>query len=137
VTTFDQPYTITIHYDEADWQAAGIWPEAGLNLAYWDADTAAWVGLFPCAGCSLDTVNNVLVVVLDHLSEFAMVGRALVSDVDGNCTVDVLDVQAVAGRWQARLDEPGYAPLYDVNDDGVINIVDIGIVTAAWGDRCW
>ncbi|MFQ5340173.1 MAG: peptidoglycan DD-metalloendopeptidase family protein [Anaerolineae bacterium] len=136
VTAFDQPYTITIHYGDADWQTAGIWPEAGLNLAYWDADTSAWINLLPCAGCSLDTTNNVLVAMLDHLTEFALVGGVLVSDVDGNCTVDVLDAQAVAGRWQARLDEPNYVPLCDVNADGVINIVDIGIVTAAWGTQC-
>ncbi len=137
LTTFDQPYTITVQHDDADWQNAGIWPEASLNLAYWDAGASAWVNLLPCAGCYLDTVNNVLVVVLDHLSEFAVVGRSLVSDVDGNCAVDVLDVQAVAAHWQARLEDPDYIPLYDVNDDGLINIVDIGIVTAAWGGTCW
>ncbi|MFQ5856857.1 MAG: M4 family metallopeptidase [Anaerolineae bacterium] len=50
--------------------------------------------------------------------------------------VGVEDVQAVAGSWPARLGEPNYVSAYDVNDDGVINIVDITLVTTAWGDTC-
>jgi hypothetical protein len=28
--------------------------------------------LLPCAGCVLDTTNNVLIAVLDHMTEFAL-----------------------------------------------------------------
>jgi len=71
VTQFNQSYTLTIHYSEADWQAAGI-SEAGLNLIYWNG--SQWAALLPCVGCGVDTVNNVLTVVLDHFTEFALVG---------------------------------------------------------------
>jgi len=72
VTEFNQSYTLTIHYADSDWQNAGLTDEANLNLVYWDG--AGWVLLLPCAGCGVDTVNNVLTVVLDHFTEFALVG---------------------------------------------------------------
>jgi hypothetical protein len=75
VTTFAGRYTITLNYSDADWQAAGIPAEENLNLYYWNG--SAWVGILPCAGCSLDTVNNRITVVLDHLTEFALLGNPL------------------------------------------------------------
>jgi len=50
--------------------------------------------------------------------------------------VGVEDLQAVAGSWRARLGDWNYVSDYDVNDDEVINIVDIALVTAAWGSTC-
>ena len=58
-----------------DWQDAGIPVEENLNLYYWNG--SAWVGVLPCAGCSLDTVNNHITAVLDHLTEFALLGSPL------------------------------------------------------------
>jgi hypothetical protein len=75
VTTFAGRYTITLNYQDSDWQAAGIPAEENLNLYYWDG--AAWVAVLPCAGCSLDTVNNQIIAVLDHLTEFALLGNPL------------------------------------------------------------
>jgi hypothetical protein len=75
VTTFNLPFTITLHYDEADWQGAGVTDEATLNLAYWDEGGAAWVDLLPCAGCSLDTTNNQLVAAFDRTAEFGLFGE--------------------------------------------------------------
>jgi hypothetical protein len=75
ITTFAGRYTITLNYSDADWQAAGIPAEENLNLYYWNG--SAWVAILPCAGCSLDTVNNRITVVLDHLTEFALLGNPL------------------------------------------------------------
>lgn len=47
---------------------------------------------------------------------------------DGDVTV--LDITAVAERWH---NPATYAFLYDLNCDGVINIVDIQLTTAAFG----
>jgi hypothetical protein len=72
VTTFNQPITITIIYEPMDLVAAGIGNPARLNLVYWDG--SAWKTILPCAGCSIDTVNHSVTVVVDHLTEFALVG---------------------------------------------------------------
>ena len=73
VTQFMQPFTITIDYIEAELASRGI-SEATLNIAFWNG--SAWVYLLPCAGCSVDTVNNRVIVVLDHLAEFALLGSS-------------------------------------------------------------
>ncbi|MCX6030419.1 MAG: S8 family serine peptidase [Chloroflexi bacterium] len=75
ITTFAGRYTITLNYQDGDWQAAGIPAEENLNLHFWNG--TAWVAILPCAGCSLDTVNNQIIAVLDHLTEFTLLGNPL------------------------------------------------------------
>ena len=74
VTSFLLPYTLTLLYAESDLQHAGIRDESSLNLYYWDEGTSDWVGLLPCDGCSLDTGNNILIVLFDSTGEFALLG---------------------------------------------------------------
>jgi hypothetical protein len=59
-----------VTYADADWQSAGVAVETELNLYYWDGQQ--WRAILPCAGCSQDVVNNRITVVLDHLTEFAL-----------------------------------------------------------------
>jgi parallel beta-helix repeat protein len=73
VTNFSQPFTITVIYTDTDWLNAGISDESQLNIYWWDGSD--WVGLLPCAGCSHDLAGNRFIIVLDHLSEFALLGR--------------------------------------------------------------
>jgi hypothetical protein len=74
VTDFSVPYTITLNYWDGDWQTAGVVGEGSLNPMYWSG--SAWTPTLPCAECSLDTVANQLVVKLNHLTEFALMGTA-------------------------------------------------------------
>jgi hypothetical protein len=73
VTTFNQPFTMTLHYDEVIWQEAGIKSEESLNLFFWDGKQ--WLNLLPCTGCSLNTNENQLTIILDHLTEFALLSE--------------------------------------------------------------
>jgi thermitase len=73
VTQFDPPYTLTLRYLDTDWQNTEVDDESTLNLYYWNG--SQWEGILPCSGCSLDTVNNVLVAVLYHFSEFDFMGN--------------------------------------------------------------
>jgi thermitase len=73
VTQFSLPYTLTLHYQDTDWQNAGVEDESTLNLYSWNG--SQWEATLPCSGCSLDTDNNVLVAVLDHFSEFGFMGE--------------------------------------------------------------
>lgn len=70
VTSFQQPLVITINYNEADLQNAGITDEQSLNLYYWNGKQ--WVAILPCVGCQIDTVQNTITVTVDHLTLFAV-----------------------------------------------------------------
>ncbi len=71
VTQFERPFTLTLHYTDDDWQRPGIPAEGNLNLYHWSAASSQWV-MVP--RISHDTVANVLVASLDHLTEFALLG---------------------------------------------------------------
>jgi hypothetical protein len=77
VTHFDKPYTMVISYTDEQVAALGV-DEADLNLAFWDG--GAWVNVLPCAGCGVDTIGNRLTAVLDHFTEFALVGSTAAGD---------------------------------------------------------
>ncbi len=66
-------------------------------------------------------------------------------DVIADCQVDVMDLQAVAERWQlseanpdpdSDLETPNYETRFDLNRDGVITVIDIQLVLAQWGQVC-
>ena len=69
VTAFEKPVTITINYTEGDLNGKD---ENTLELQYWDG--SGWV----TDGISIvdrDTINNHLVVTIEHLAEFALFGQ--------------------------------------------------------------
>ena len=72
VTEFKTDFALEALYEDSDWQEAGIAGEDLLNLYWWDG--GAWQGLLPCDGCAHDTDGNRFTVLLDHLSEFALLG---------------------------------------------------------------
>jgi len=129
VTTFTRPFTLTLTYNDEDWQSAGISSEEKLNLYFWNGN--AWIALLPCAGCSRDTQANRILVLLDHLTEFGLLACPLPADVVPDGTVNLLDVQSVAGRWRQPAGRP-----YDLDGDGQVTIADIMRVAAAWGNAC-
>jgi len=68
ITDLTHPITLTLSYDENDlpvWMA-----EEDLVLYRYDTGLADWV---PLAG-DVDTDNNTITIILDHLSEFALIG---------------------------------------------------------------
>ena len=71
VTTFEKPFTMTIKYDLAELLLAGIANAEDLNVVYWDG--SQWKEILPCDGCGIDTENATVTLVLDHLTEFALV----------------------------------------------------------------
>ncbi|MEO7911526.1 MAG: hypothetical protein ABIV47_17925, partial [Roseiflexaceae bacterium] len=71
LTQFAQPYTMVISYTSAQLAAAGA-SAASLNLAYWNGN--AWVNLLPCAGCSIDSAQHRVTVMVNHFTEFVLHG---------------------------------------------------------------
>jgi hypothetical protein len=72
VTQFNQPFSLTVRYEDWQWKSGGIATEESLNL-FWDTGQG-WEPVLPCDGCSHDRVNNVIVAQLDHLTKFALLG---------------------------------------------------------------
>ncbi|MCL4541083.1 MAG: malectin domain-containing carbohydrate-binding protein [Chloroflexi bacterium] len=65
-----------------------------------------------------------------------VISPACRSDINGNGVVDVQDVQAVAGRWNALAGDPLYDAKYDLNGDGRIDVSDVQSVAGNWGKTC-
>jgi alpha-tubulin suppressor-like RCC1 family protein len=72
--SFNNAYTITLRYQDRDWQAAGLGSPDQLNLYFWEEDTASWQPVLPCEGCEIDPVAHVVVARLNHMTEFALLG---------------------------------------------------------------
>jgi hypothetical protein len=68
--TFAQPVTLTLEYNPSALSGVG---EDTLELQYWDGSQWSSDGI---SIVSRDTVNHRLVVTVDHLSEFALLGEA-------------------------------------------------------------
>ena len=60
----------------------------------------------------------------------------LFGDLNGDRKVDADDIQQVASRWRMTDVDPNWEKRYDLNVDGVINIVDLMLVSAHWGETC-
>ena len=69
ITTFAEPFTITMEYDDAD--VEGI-DEASLKLHYWNPTPGQWQEI----PAEVDAVRNTITAFLDHLTEFAVLGES-------------------------------------------------------------
>jgi hypothetical protein len=75
-----------------------------------------------------DATPDEVVVVVRRQRHFA--------DANCDCEVDVADVTAVASRWRCAFGEECYETLYDLNGNGVIDVVDMMTVVSYWGWNC-
>ncbi len=69
VTSFTEPFTLTIHYSDAD--IFGV-DEESLVLSYWNTETGSWEVIL----ATLDVGTNTITAVLDHLTDFAVIGES-------------------------------------------------------------
>jgi len=88
---------------------------------------------------AVDTNGN---VSLDDNAGAYYKACPLLEDVDPSCKIDIGDVQAVAGRWRLTAANPdpdgdpdtlNYESRLDLDNNGIINIIDIMRVVAKWG----
>ncbi len=64
------------------------------------------------------------------------VTNGLAGDLDGNCSVDIVDIMQVAGRWGTQVGDVGYDEHDDLDGNGQVDIVDIMQVAGHWGESC-
>jgi len=57
-------------------------------------------------------------------------------DFDRDCRVAMSDVMRVVTHWRTRSGDAAYNALYDRDEDGDIDIIDIMTVSKAWGEQC-
>jgi hypothetical protein len=70
ITQFNHPYTLTVRYTPADLDVYGVSDAQNLRLAYYDTETGAWV-ILPT---TVNTADQTATALLDHLTEFALIG---------------------------------------------------------------
>jgi len=64
------------------------------------------------------------------------VAAGLSGDLNGDCTVDILDVMAEVSLWDSHTGDGNYDAARDFNGDGRINLMDIMWVATRWGSTC-
>lgn len=109
----NDPYELQNLIDAAD-------PAYLAQLRSWAA------AYYSCAGSTCETVA-------------AMTPPPMVLgcyDPDGNGWVDIADIQRATARWNARVGDPDYDPLYDPSGDGLISTLDFTLIGRGWGQPC-
>jgi hypothetical protein len=48
----------------------------------------------------------------------------------------IMGILLVVSRWNTSVGDPDYDPIYDLDSDGDIDIEDIMLVRAHWGETC-
>ncbi|MBI3941973.1 MAG: hypothetical protein HY326_03095 [Chloroflexi bacterium] len=61
-------------------------------------------------------------------------GCTVPGDVNGDCKVNIVDLQLMANHLGLRSGQPGYDPAYDLNHDGVIDAQDAQLGAEDWGE---
>jgi hypothetical protein len=88
VNQFLGEFTVEVSYGELGDTAAGADRVETLNLYWWDGNT--WQGLLPCEGCYHDIEGQRFIVVLDHLTEFAVLAGE-----QPDSTITIADIPGV------------------------------------------
>ena len=61
------------------------------------------------------------------------IGSAIPGDVNGDGTVDIIDLGLLAEDYGLTSASPNWNENADINNDGAVDIFDIGITSANWG----
>ena len=113
--TFQQPITITLHYEE---QALGLVNEADLLLLWWDGTD--WVDA-ACGPYQRDLINNILTVPICHFSQFTIGGEVsaglVVDGMTYNDPGDSFNHMAYQGLLRAGSELSLTTQVYTTNGD--------------------
>ncbi|MGB0383472.1 MAG: exo-alpha-sialidase, partial [Ardenticatenaceae bacterium] len=134
-TNFNQPFTIRISYDDDELLRERI-AEESLSLFFWDG--SQWVDLMTsCAACSRDTQNNVLTIVLDHLTEFALLGQEAQSTPTPTSTATPTPVPVTVAEFpfedDFELGTLGRGWSIDASEQGAISVDEYAPSAGAYG----
>ena len=113
-----------------DWDGSDGWTSVWDTSGAADQDSIGfWTYVFDRAGNMGHYSHGG--ITLDRIPPCVLLG-----DFTCDCDVDVQDIQEVASRWRMTDTDPDWDAHYDLNGDGIINVVDIMLVSAHWGETC-
>lgn len=135
---YHETFNVTLGYDDILIQIQTVSELASneeINLTFnWNLESVS-----PCTNCTiwaeasqvpseLNTENNKMI--------YGTVEVRLMGDVNGDETVNIVDIAAVATAFGAQLGSPKYESRIDLNPDGKINIIDIALAAIHFGESC-
>jgi hypothetical protein len=91
--------------------------------------------VWDCAASAF-TANSITRTGITQLSDWAVQDNVACADFDGDGTIDIDDLIAVATRWGQTSGTPGWDGRFDLRPDGRIDIADIQLTAAQWGQGC-
>lgn len=59
----------------------------------------------------------------------------LSTDIDGDGTVNIIDLASVARAWNTRPGDPRWDPRCDIDENGLVNIIDVTLVALDFGKQ--
>jgi hypothetical protein len=77
--------------------------------------------------------TRTLTIALGPQASEALYLTCAAADLDGDCDVDVLDVQNVAARWGVRAGQAAFDPHFDLDNDGDVDAADVQQAVGRWG----
>ena len=121
VTNFVDPPIGTIVVHRSDLQSARIGDPTTVSVYWWSG--TAWVNQMPCAGCGIDTTNNVLRVKLTQPGEYILAAAEPLQTL----TLTAPALSATAGTPFSG-PVASFGPLYPSD------LVGFYTATVSWGD---
>jgi hypothetical protein len=80
-------------------------------------------------------LNNDSKIDTDDLDEVFKVFHLLVTDVNGDGVVNILDITVAALAYGSTPESANWNVKVDFNDDQTVNIIDISVAATAYGKR--
>ena len=126
-------------------QHEGVWRSENGGADWWPINeglegvrTGAWgAGAAVTASMRMDREGYVIYLGTVADGVYRLILRPpCPGNFDGDHDVDLDDLKAITPHWHQQPDDPNWEARFDLNNDGVVNIVDIMRVAAAWGEPC-
>ena len=108
------------------------WVSSNMTVGTIDASglfTAAANGTTTITATAQGVTSNEVVVTVG-----AAVG--LIGDINGDCTVDYIDLAMLGASYGLSVGETGYNAAADLNDDDTVDYIDLAMLGAHYGESC-
>lgn len=132
MTQLSKPGMVRIHFPPEIRESAAL---DTLRLYFWNPWNSEWESI----SGTLSRRDTSISQAIRYPGIYAVMGSVDSTpcyDLNGNGQVGVEDLQAVVGHWRQRADDPGWSPRFDLDEDGLISVRDILLVSAQLGRVC-